>query len=55
MPTLNKVYTLTITPEQFVEACSDVELEELQLLLDRKKQNQFIKENQSWLEENTQE
>lgn len=33
MPTLNKVYTLTITPEQFIEACSDVELQELQILL----------------------
>ncbi|UJF29868.1 hypothetical protein L0B70_00300 [Kaistella sp. 97-N-M2] len=34
MPTLNKIYTLTITPEQFVENCSTVELQELSLVLD---------------------
>lgn len=34
MPKLNKIYTLTITPEQFIEACSDIELQELQMLLD---------------------
>jgi|GEM_PF-3320106 len=33
MPTLNKTYSLTITPEQFLENCSDVELQELELLL----------------------
>lgn len=33
MPTLNKTYSLTITPEQFLDNCSDVELQELELLL----------------------
>jgi len=33
MPTLNKVFTLTITPEQFLENCSDLELKELDLLI----------------------
>lgn len=33
MPTLNKTYTLTITPEQFLEACSAIELQELDLLI----------------------
>jgi hypothetical protein len=33
MPTLKKAFTLTITPEQFLEACSDLELKELDLLI----------------------
>ena len=53
MPTLNKVYTLTITPEQFIEACSDVELQELEMLLNRKLE--IPKETRLWLEEDTQE
>jgi hypothetical protein len=33
MPTLSKNFTLTITPEQFLENCSDLELKELDLLI----------------------
>lgn len=33
MPKLNKVYTLEITPEQFLNSCSPVELQEISLLL----------------------
>ncbi|MFN3803231.1 hypothetical protein, partial [Belliella pelovolcani] len=33
MPTLNKQYQLTITVEQFLNACSNTELHELDLLL----------------------
>jgi len=33
MPTLTKVLTVTVTPEQFLENCSDNELKELDLLL----------------------
>lgn len=33
MPTISKLYTLTITPEQFLENCSDLELKELDLLI----------------------
>jgi hypothetical protein len=33
MPTLTKVLTLTVTPEQFLENCSDLELKELDLLI----------------------
>lgn len=33
MPTLNKTYSLTITPEQFLEACDPLELQEVDLLL----------------------
>jgi hypothetical protein len=36
MPTLNKLYSITITPQQFVDACSDIELQELDILLDQK-------------------
>lgn len=31
MPQLTKLYTVEITPEQFVKACSDIELQELDL------------------------
>lgn len=33
MPTLNKVFTVTVTPVQFLENCSDLELQELDLLI----------------------
>lgn len=33
MPTLTKVLALTVTPEQFLENCSDLELKELDLLI----------------------
>jgi len=33
MTKLQKVYTLDITPQQFIDNCSDVELMELDLLL----------------------
>lgn len=33
MPTLSKNFTLTVTPEQFLENCSDLELKELDLLI----------------------
>jgi hypothetical protein len=33
MPTLTKVLTVTVTPEQFLENCSDLELKELNLLI----------------------
>jgi hypothetical protein len=34
MPKIEKVFTLDITPERFVSACSDTELFELYLLID---------------------
>ncbi len=33
MPTLQKIYTLEVTVEQFLKACSDIELQELDLRL----------------------
>lgn len=33
MPTITKVLTVTVTPEQFLENCSDDELKELDLLI----------------------
>lgn len=33
MPTLTKVLTVTVTLEQFLENCSDLELKELDLLI----------------------
>lgn len=34
MPSIPKMYTLEVTVEQFLRACSNIELEELSLLLD---------------------
>lgn len=34
MPKINKIFHLEITPQQFVENCSMLELQELSLLLD---------------------
>jgi hypothetical protein len=45
MPTLNKTYSLTITVSQFIEACSDIELQELQILLDSARFQKKIEEN----------
>jgi hypothetical protein len=36
MPTLQKIFTLEITPEKFVDNCSDVELQEVILLANKK-------------------
>lgn len=33
MPTMNKSYSLTITPEQFLDACDSIELKEVELLI----------------------
>lgn len=33
MPTLTKVLTVTVTPEQFLENCTELELKELDLLI----------------------
>lgn len=35
MPKIERIFTLEITPERFVDACSDVELQTLSLELDR--------------------
>jgi hypothetical protein len=43
MPTINKVFTLDITPEQFINNCSDVELKELAILLFKKNNRGFVK------------
>lgn len=37
MPTLNKQFSLAVTPEQFINACSDNEIRELHLLLNSKR------------------
>jgi hypothetical protein len=35
MPKIEKLFTLEITPERFVAACSDIEIQELSMLVDR--------------------
>jgi hypothetical protein len=43
MPTLSKTYTLTITPEQFLENCSILELKELDLLIQSERYQTLIR------------
>lgn len=35
MPKIERQFTLEITPERFVDACSDIEIQELAILLDK--------------------
>jgi len=37
MPILQKTYRLEVTPEQFITACSDIEIIEIAILLSSKK------------------
>jgi hypothetical protein len=48
MPRLNKQYTLEVTVEQFLEACSLTELQEIDLLL-----NKFIDKKRYFSKEET--
>lgn len=36
MPKIDKIFTLEITPEQFLNACSAIELQEIMLLIGKK-------------------
>jgi hypothetical protein len=46
MPELTKVFTIQVTPERFLEACSDNELKELDLLLASERYQRRIREPQ---------
>lgn len=52
MPTITKQFTLTITPEKFLENCSDLELKELDLLIQMPRYSHRIVQLQE-LENNT--
>lgn len=44
MPIITKQFTLSVTPEKFLDSCSDFELYELSLLLDSNKfQKRLVK------------
>lgn len=43
MPEVSKVFYIDITPERFIEACSDLELKELDLLLSSPRFQQRLK------------
>jgi len=45
MPTLNKSLSLTITPEQFLAACSRHEIIEINLLLSSPRYEAMLNEN----------
>ncbi len=46
MPVLNKQFTLQVTVEQFLRACSNIELQELELLLPAELNLRIGKQNQ---------
>lgn len=35
MPEINKVFSLRVTPEQFLDACSPLELHEVEMLISK--------------------
>jgi len=43
MPQVTKVFTIDITPERFIDACSDAELKELDMLLSSPRFQQRLK------------
>lgn len=48
MPKLNRTYTLEITPEQFLNSCSPVELQEISLLLNNNFYQSRLQSRQCW-------
>lgn len=54
MPEITKVFTIQVTPERFLESCSDNELKELDFLLSSERYHRRIREPKekvtfSWL------
>lgn len=50
MPEINKVFTLKITPEQFLNACSPLELQEVELLIGQGRYQERMNQNGSYSE-----
>ena len=46
MPAITKVFQVDITPERFLDACSDEELKEIDLLIQSERFQNRIKEKQ---------
>lgn len=46
MPEITKVFQVDITPERFLDACSDEELKEIDLLIQTERFQNRIKEKQ---------
>ena len=46
MPEITKVFQVEITPERFLDACSDEELKEIDLLIQTERFQNRIKEKQ---------
>lgn len=43
MPSINKTFTLEVRPEQFLEACSALELKEIEMLIQSQRfQNKIL-------------
>ncbi len=46
MPEITKIFQVDITPERFLDACSDDELKEINLLIQSERFQQRIREKQ---------
>lgn len=46
MPTITKIFEVDITPERFLDACTDLELKEIDLLIQSPRFQNRIKEKQ---------
>ncbi len=46
MPSITKIFQVDITPERFLDACSDEELKEIDLLIQTERFQNRIKEKQ---------
>jgi len=53
MPKISKVFKIEITPERFIDACSDTELKELDLLLQSPRFQQRLKATEIGFKSNT--
>lgn len=53
MPEVTKVFTIDITPERFIDACSDIELKELDMLLSSPRFQQRLKATEIGFKSNT--
>lgn len=53
MPQVQKLFTLTITPEQFVNSCDIHELEELELEIDRRRRREVYQSRYGKKNDNT--
>ncbi len=47
MPKVERMFTLEVTVEQFIKPCSDIELQELDMLIGSEKKRREFKKNKN--------